>query len=137
MNKYLIILAVTFFSLSSSLVNAQGNREEKTPRQRAEDEVKALVKYLSLTEAQEFYVDSILVDNYEGLKNAADDLQKSGRNDYHIYKQTADLWENKRIEALKKVLDEQQFIKYLKRIGKGKEYKKGKDGKYYLKSKKN
>ena len=35
---------------------------------------------------------------------------------------------------MKKVLDEQQFIKYLKYMGKGKEYKKGKDGKYYLKS---
>ena len=38
------------------------------------------------------------------------------------------------MEALKKVLDDQQYIKYLRRIGKGKDYKKGKDGKFYLKS---
>ena len=38
------------------------------------------------------------------------------------------------MDALKKVLDEQQYIGYLRFIGKGKDYKKGKDGKWYLKS---
>ena len=40
----------------------------------------------------------------------------------------------KTLDALKKVLDEQQYIGYLRYIGKGKDYKKGKDGKWYLKS---
>ena len=31
------------------------------------------------------------------------------------------------------ILDEQQYIGYLKGIGRGKEYKKGKDGLYYKK----
>ena len=35
--------------------------------------------------------------------------------------------------AMKGVLDEQQYIGYLKGIGRGKEYKKGKDGLYYKK----
>ena len=49
------------------------------------------------------------------------------------YRAVSDKWIQKVIDALKPVLDEQQHIKYLKLIGRGKEYKKGKDGKYYLK----
>ena len=37
------------------------------------------------------------------------------------------------MDAFKGILDEQQYIKYLKYLGKGQEYKRGKDGKYYLK----
>ena len=110
------------------------NEKEEDPEESAHKQTEKLVKMLDLTEAQEFYVDSILVSNFVGYKAALDDLQKSGRSEYEIYKQTGQLWEKKRLDALKKVLDEQQYIKYLRHIGLGKEYKKGKDGKWYLKS---
>jgi hypothetical protein len=49
------------------------------------------------------------------------------------YKTLSEKWMQKTFNALKGVLDEQQYIRYLKMMGKGKEYKKGKDGLYYLK----
>lgn len=134
--KKLIILAVAIFA--SGLVSglyAQNEDKQPSPEEVAAKEVKTLTEYLKLSEAQEFYVDSIITHDYVALKAAIDDLQASGRQDIEIYKQTKEQWTNKMCASLKKVLDDQQYIRYLKRIGKGKEYKKGKDGKYYKKVK--
>ena len=62
-----------------------------------------------------------------------ENLKDRGSQDVDTYRAVSDKWIQKVIDALKPVLDEQQHIKYLKLIGRGKEYKKGKDGKYYLK----
>lgn len=129
--RILILLAIIF--CSQAVIFAQ-NKEEESPEEKARKQTETLVKSLKLSEAQEFYVDSILTSNYVGYKEAMDNLVKSGRTEGEIYRQTAELWQKKRLDALKGVLDEQQYIKYLRSIGKGREYKKGKDGKYYLKS---
>lgn len=68
------------------------------------------------------------------MKSDFENLQTSGMQEASTYQFLKDRWEKKTLEALKKVLDDQQYIKYLRRIGKGKDYKKGKDGKFYLKS---
>ena len=65
---------------------------------------------------------------------AMEDLQKSGMQDPETYRLVNEQWQKKNLDAMKKVLDEQQYIGYLRHIGKGKDYKKGKDGKWYLKS---
>ena len=100
----------------------------------AEKHTKDLVKKINLSDAQEFYVDSILRTNYVGMKDALDDLKRSGMQDPENYRYVNQQWQDKTMAALKKVLDEQQYIGYLRYIGKGKDYKKGKDGKWYLKS---
>jgi len=100
----------------------------------AEKHTKDLVRRLGLNESQEFYVDSILVANYTGVKSALEDLQRSGMQDPENYRHVNESWQQKTMDALKKVLDDQQYIGYLRYIGKGKDYKKGKDGKWYLKS---
>ena len=64
---------------------AQNNEKEPTPEEMAEKETKALVKKLNLTEAQEFYVDSILTANYVGVWAAITDLQRSGMQDPENY----------------------------------------------------
>ncbi len=133
MRKFYILFTILFTTFCFSDIYAQ-NQEEEDPITIAEKEVVRLTKALNLTETQVFYVDSIITNNFVGIKTAFDDLRNSGRSEYQIFKQTQELWEEKRLTALKKVLDEQQYIKYLRLIGKGKEYKKGKDGKYYLKS---
>ena len=119
--------------MGATVAFAQNNIEDD-PETQAHKQTEKLVKLLKLTDAQEFYVDSILVSCFTGHKADLDDLAKSGRSEYEIYKQTAQLWQKRRLDALKKVLDEQQYIQYLRSIGMGKEYKKGKDGKWYLKS---
>ncbi len=134
MIKRLCILLATITICATASFAQNQNEKEETPEERAHKHTEKLVKDLDLTDAQEFYVDSILVSCYTGYKDAYDDLIRSGRSEYEIYKQLAELWQKKRLDALKKVLDEQQYIRYLRSIGMGKEYKKGKDGKYYLKS---
>lgn len=136
---FFIAAAVLLSAVSAVPAFAQQQEKEKTPEEVAAAEVKAMVKELQLSDAQEFYCDSILTHNYISMKSDFENLQKSGMQEASTYQFLKDRWQKKTLEALKKVLDEQQYIKYLRRIGKGREYKKGKDGKYYLKeeSKKN
>lgn len=133
MKKFFSIAVFLLVVLCASGAYAQEGKE-MSPEEVVASELKSLKKYLALTDAQEFYVDSILMHDYTCLHAAFEDLKASGRVDPEIYNQTKDQWTNKILVAMKKVLDEQQYIKYLRKIGKGKDYKKGKDGKYYLKS---
>ncbi|MBP5229535.1 MAG: hypothetical protein J6Z32_05255 [Bacteroidales bacterium] len=133
MKRITLLLIATIVLFSANNAFAQ-DEKEITPEEYAEKQVKTLTTKLELSESQEFYVDSILTTNFVALKKAIEDLQRSGMQDPQTYRKCNEMWQEKTIAAMKKVLDEQQFIKYLKYMGKGKEYKKGKDGKYYLKS---
>ena len=133
MKRITLLLIATIVLFSANNAFAQDDKEI-TPEEYAEKQVKTLTTKLELSESQEFYVDSILTTNFGALKKAIEDLQRSGMQDPQTYRKCNEMWQEKTIAAMKKVLDEQQFIKYLKYMGKGKEYKKGKDGKYYLKS---
>ncbi|MBE6245938.1 MAG: hypothetical protein E7110_00785 [Bacteroidales bacterium] len=106
---------------------------QKSPEEQAIEEANRLEKELKLTATQTFYVDSILRHNFELMYADIENLKDRGSQDVDTYRAVSDKWIQKVIDALKPVLDEQQHIKYLKLIGRGKEYKKGKDGKYYLK----
>ena len=128
--KYFILAAVLMLPAFSY---AQQQQPEKTPEEIAATEVAALEVDLKLTAAQAFYVDSILCHNYRALYDEYEDKRNSGMQNADTYRHVSEKWLNKNLEALKLVLDEQQYIGYLKRIGKGKEYKKGKDGLYYKK----
>ena len=134
MKKILVLTAIFFLAFGTVSSFAQYQEKQPTPEEIAQKETKTLVKKLNLTEAQEFYVDSILTSNYVGVMAAMEDLQKSGMQDPETYRRVSEQWKDKNIAAMKKVLDEQQYIGYLRYIGKGKDYKKGKDGKWYLKS---
>lgn len=133
MKKILTVL-IAFFAFGSISVFAQSQDKEPTMEELAEKHTKDLVRRLQLTESQEFYIDSILVANYTGVKAALEDMQRSGMQDPENYRHVNELWQQKTLDAMKKVLDEQQYIGYLRYIGKGKGYKKGKDGKWYLKT---
>ena len=127
MKRITLLLIATIVLFSANNAFAQ-DEKEITPEEYAEKQVKTLTTKLELTESQEFYVDSILTTNFVALKKAIEDLQRSGMQDPQTYRKCNEMWQEKTIAAMKKVLDEQQFIKYLKYMG------KGKDGKYYLKS---
>lgn len=132
--KRTLLMALMFLVFGAVCSYAQNNDKEPTIEEMAEKHTKDLVRRLGLNESQEFYVDSILVTNYTGVKSALEDLQRSGMQDPENYRHVNESWQQKTLDALKKVLDEQQYIGYLRYIGKGKDYKKGKDGKWYLKS---
>lgn len=132
--KKIFLISALLLVFSAANCFAQSQDKEPSIEEIAEKHTKDLVRKLGLTEAQEFYVDSILTTNYVGVKDALTDLQKSGMQDPENYRYVNEQWQKKTMDALKKVLDEQQYIGYLRYIGKGKDYKKGKDGKWYLKS---
>lgn len=132
--KYVLscIIAIAAFCCCNTLY-AQEQEEQKTPEEMAIIEADKLEKELLLSGSQLFYVDSILRHNFVGLGDDMAALRARGSQDMESYKTTREKWIQKTIDAFKGILDEQQYIKYLKYLGKGQEYKKGKDGKYYLK----
>ena len=134
MKKILVLAAIFFLALGTVSSYAQYQEKQLTPEEVAEKDTKTLVKKLNLSDSQEFYVDSILRANYVGVMAAMEDLQKSGMQDPETFRNVSEQWQQKMIAAMKKVLDEQQYIMYLRHLGKGKDYKKGKDGKWYHKS---
>jgi hypothetical protein len=128
--KYFVLAAVMMYP---GLSYAQQQQPDKTAEEIAAAEVAALEEDLKLSASQAFYVDSILCHNYRALYDEYEDKRNSGMQNAETYRHVSEKWLNKNLEAFKLVLDEQQYIGYLKRIGKGKEYKKGKDGLYYKK----
>jgi hypothetical protein len=114
------------------LANAQ-DPQQKSPEEMAIEQANRLEKELNLNSTQLFYLDSILRQNYTGLYEDIENARARGSQDQQTYKTLSEKWMQKTFNALKGVLDEQQYIRYLKMMGKGKEYKKGKDGLYYLK----
>ena len=127
--KYFIVAII--LAIPSFVYGQQ--QPEKSPEEIATEEAAVLEKDLKLSASQAFFVDSILCHNYRGLFDEYEDMRNSGRQNADTYKHVSEKWLNKNLAAMKLVLDEQQYIMYLKRMGRGKEYKKGKDGLYYKK----
>ena len=130
--KYAFLLAITLL-LGCNMLMAQEQPEQKSPEEMAIIEADKLEKELQLTGAQLFYVDSTLRHNFMALSDDMAALRARGSQDVDTYTTIREKWIQKTIDSFKGILDEQQYIKYLKYLGKGQEYKRGKDGKYYLK----
>ena len=126
-----MLLAIAALFIFSPL--AAQEQPQKSPEEMAIEEADKLEKELMLNGAQLFYVDSVLRANFLGLQEDMEILKGRGSEDFDAYKNTQEKWIQKTIASFKGILDEQQYIKYLRYLGRGKEYKKGKDGKYYLK----
>ena len=133
---YIIALILLASVRSPTQSYAQEHPKEKTPEEMASLEAERLEKELKLNPTQVFYVDSVLQYNYSRLKEDMEKLQQRGMQDPKSYTTVRDRWIDTTLAAFKKIMTDQQYISYLKSIGRGKEYKKGKDGNYYLKSNK-
>jgi hypothetical protein len=131
--RYAIVCFLTAAALlCCNMANAQ-DPMEKSPEEMAIEQANRLENELNLNSTQLFYLDSILRHNYTELYAEIENARARGSQDQQTYKTLTEKWMQKTFDALKGVLDEQQYIRYLKLMGKGKEYKKGKDGLYYLK----
>ncbi len=129
------ILAASFALLFSPALFAQ-EQEMPSADEMAIMEVEVLEEELELDAAQIFLADSVLRHNYQALMDEFEKMKTSGMQSTNSYKTVSDKWMQKCKDAFQLFLDEQQYIKYLKHLGEGKEYKKGKDGLYYKKEKK-
>ena len=138
MNKFfrLAVIAIALFSANNLLAQQQQQEPPKMdPIEMASEFTEKLITELELNSTQAFYVDSVLQVNYTGLIDEFEEMKSRGSQDGNSYKAVSDKWEEKNVADFKLIMDEQQVIKYLRLMGKGKEYKKGKDGKYYKKEK--
>ncbi len=127
-------LFTTFISLFIvTIMFAQEQPPQKSPEEYAAIETERLIEELELNAAQIFYVDSTLQADFKGVMEEFEKMKVSGMQNSYSYETVRDKWADKTLASFKKILTEQQYIKYLKSIGKGKEYKRGKDGQYYLK----
>lgn len=137
MKRVRIYFLVSTFLFCFSAIYAQEPPKEKTPEQYAAMEAEKLEKELKLNAHQAFYVDSTLQSNFAGVMQEFENMKKSGMQDGRNYEAVRNKWTDKSLAAFKQIFTEQQYIQYLRMIGRGKEYKKGKDGLYYKKEDKN
>ncbi len=131
---FILIFLTLFFCEFSPNLYAQEQQKEKLPEEIAAEEASRLEKELGLNPSQVFYVDSTLQHNFLALKEEFEKMRDSGMQDPKTYQTVREKWQDKNLASFKLIFTEQQYIFYLKMIGKGKEYKKGKDGLYYLKT---
>ena len=114
--RILIVLACL---LASVLAKAQQQQmtpeqEEKKIRENIEQMVLKYEESLNLEVWQTFYVDSILTHNYTSMMEESRALAANKVENYDLYQIISDKWEENTYNAFQKVLDEEQWKKYLK-----------------------
>ena len=113
------ILAFIVVALMPLAVMAQQQRltpeqEEKKMREGIEQLVLRYEDNLQLEVWQTFYVDSILTHNYAALNEETKALSKNRVENFDLYQMVSDKWEEATYQAFQKILDEDQWAKYLK-----------------------
>ncbi len=111
------VLACTFLSLGAAAQQQQPlspEQEEKKMREAIETLVLRYEEDLKLEVWQTFYVDSILTHNTLALRDETKKLAENRVENYELYTVIADKWEDATYNAFKKILNEEQWGKYLK-----------------------
>ena len=88
--------------------------KEKKLTEFIQKQVERLESSLKLEDWQSFYADSILTHDYHALQAELDALQESKVSNADIYTQTSDKWAEQIYNSIHKILDEDQWAKYLK-----------------------
>ena len=114
-----IFLAVVCLLFSALTVFAQQNppsqeEQEKKMSEYIQKEVDRLEMTLKLEDWQVFYVDSILNHDLRAMQEEMNNLSSSKVSNYDIYTRTNDKWAEKIYVAFRKVLNDNQWQKYLK-----------------------
>ena len=115
--------AIKFFGIAALLLlpflagaqQPQSEEEElKQLRQVIDQTVANYETQLGLEDWQSFYVDSILTHDYEALRLELLDLRKAKVSNADIYSTVQDKWAEQIYNAMHRILDEEQWNKYLK-----------------------
>lgn len=122
-----VILLIVSFTFVTSFLKAQNqDQPQKSPAEMASEQADRLQKDLNLKDHQLFFVDSILQYNFVGLSNEIDQMRAAGMQTMESYRAVQTKWAMKTEEAFEKILDNEQFIRYLKVSGRYRDYKKRK-----------
>ena len=116
MKKLLLAGIALLISLMPLAAQDQMSPEEKEKKlsEFIQKEVEKLEMSLKLEDWQVFYADSILNHDYRALQEEMDELLAKKVSNADIFAQTSDRWCEKIYEAMNKILDEDQWNKYLK-----------------------
>jgi hypothetical protein len=118
MKLFRILLSAALLLVTGAFVSAQ---EQKSPEQQEkemyamiEKEVEKYTNTLDLDMAQEFYVDSILTHDYFAMRAEMQEKSQARVANTDVYVAIQDKWAEKIYQAFYRVLDEEQWAKYLK-----------------------
>lgn len=122
-----IFLTAVCLVISTLCAFAQQNppsqeEQEKKLSEYIQKEVDRLEMTLKLEDWQVFYVDSILNHDYRAMQEEMNSLASSKVTNYDIYTRASDKWAENIYVAFRKVLNDNQWEKYLK-SGAGREKK--------------
>ena len=111
----LVFLALTLIPLAAKAQQQlTPEQEEKKIRESIEQMVLHYEESLDLEVWQTFYVDSILTHNYAAMGEETKKLADNKVANYDLYIMITDKWEEKTYEAFHKIMNEEQWAKYLK-----------------------
>ena len=88
--------------------------EEKQFYEAIETQLEKYTETLDLADWQIFYLDSILVADFKGMRDELKMLGESKVSNADLYVMVQDKWSENSFNAINKILNEQQWNKYLK-----------------------
>jgi hypothetical protein len=110
----LAILSLSFTLTSFAQEQLTPEQEEKKMREGIELLVLRYEESLDLEVWQTFYVDSILVHNYNAMAEETKALAMNRVENGDLYTMISDKWEDETYNAFRKILTDEQWKKYLK-----------------------
>lgn len=113
-----ILVSLLFCALSLSAQEPQKTAEqikmEKEFNEQIQKEIDKLEEMLDLDLHQVFYVDSILTHDFNALQQELASLQARKVSNNDLYAEAQYKWQDQMYESMHKVLNEEQWKKYLK-----------------------
>lgn len=119
MKKIVLIFAAVLFgafnlSAQEQEKSADQIKVEKELNEYIQKEVDRLERTLDLDFHQVFYVDSILTHDFTALQHELAALQSKKVSNNDLYNETQYKWQDQMYESMRKVLNDDQWKKYLK-----------------------
>lgn len=122
--KFILIFIMTALMVPAFGAKAQdlSDERQKQIEEMIGQSVERMEEILKLEDWQTFYLDSILMHDYTYMYQELEELQKRKATNTDLYYQIQDKWQDQIYDAVHKVLNEDQWAKYLK-VGAAKEKK--------------
>lgn len=108
------MLLVPGVALAQQQAPQTPEQREKQMYENIQKQVDNMAESLDLEDWQIFYADSILTTNFGALAKEFEDLGKNKVSDPEVYSRLQDACMEKNYNAFRRILNEQQWAKYLK-----------------------
>ena len=112
--KYFAICALSFLPICGFAQQMSEEEDLKQFRESIEKMVDEYTMQFKLESWQTFYVDSILTHDYEALREELKGMQAAKLTNSDTYSRVQDKWLEQIYVSMQKVLNDEQWAKYLK-----------------------